>query len=112
MDVAQCLIETVEQSLHRVQDVALEMGYELAWGFGCHIGDVIYGNIGTSQRLDFTVMGPAVNLASRLESCCKEFNADAIFSASVQQHAPQLIRAGEKRLKGIDGLTQLWVLPT
>ncbi|MEE2755415.1 MAG: adenylate/guanylate cyclase domain-containing protein [Myxococcota bacterium] len=111
IDVARCLIETVEQSLHRVKDVALDMGYELACGFGCHIGEVIYGNIGTSQRLDFTVMGPAVNLASRLESCCKEFDADAIFSTSVKAHAPHLVKVGEKTLKGIEGSTPLWVLP-
>ena len=36
-----------------------------------HVGTVVYGNIGAAQRLDFTVIGPAVNLVSRLEAKAK-----------------------------------------
>ena len=42
----------------------------LAFGTGLHRGCITYGNIGTSKRLDFTVIGPAVNEASRIESLC------------------------------------------
>ena len=56
---------------------------ELSVGFGCHIGEVLYGNIGTKNRLDFTVMGPAVNLTSRLESMCKSLNAQLTVSPKV-----------------------------
>ena len=41
------------------------------YGLALHVGDVMYGNIGGSTRLDFTVIGPAVNLTSRIESMCK-----------------------------------------
>ena len=109
-EVARMLIGTVQAASQRVAAVAKETGHDLGVGFGCHIGEVIYGNVGTPERLDFTVMGPAVNLASRLESCCKQVGTHAVFSSVIQQVAPQL-SAGEHNLKGIDGSTSVWVLP-
>jgi adenylate cyclase len=48
---------------------------------GClHIGPVTYGNIGSSDRLDFTVVGPTVNLVSRLEALTKSTGNVAICS--------------------------------
>ena len=47
---------------------------------GLHIGDVFYGNIGSQDRLDFTVVGPAVNLTSRLERLCRTLGLDILIS--------------------------------
>ncbi|MGQ9366273.1 adenylate/guanylate cyclase domain-containing protein [Azospirillum sp. ST 5-10] len=52
-------------------------------GIALHLGDVMYGNIGAPSRLDFTVIGPAVNLVSRLESLCKRLERPVLASAAV-----------------------------
>lgn len=42
-------------------------GYQLAYGIGISVGEAIVGNVGTSQRLDYTAIGPSVNMARRLQ---------------------------------------------
>ena len=53
----------------------------LRCGIALHIGDVMYGNIGTATRLDFTVIGPAVNLLSRIEGLCDTLGRAVLTSA-------------------------------
>ncbi len=54
----------------------------LAYGIGVHVGDVMYGNIGSRQRLDFTVIGPAVNVTARLEALTKELGRPILLSGA------------------------------
>ena len=53
---------------------------EIQFGVGLNVGEVIYGNVGAPDRLDFTVMGPAVNRTARLESLTKELGCNILFS--------------------------------
>ena len=56
---------------------------------GClHIGPVTYGNIGSADRLDFTVVGPTVNLISRLEAVAKSMKQIAVCSREMAAFFP------------------------
>lgn len=53
---------------------------EIRFGVGLHFGHVVYGNVGAPGRLDFTVMGPAVNRTARMESLTKELGIPLVLS--------------------------------
>ena len=63
------------------QELAAEGMAPLRFGIGLHWGEVEFGNIGTRERLDFTVIGPAVNLASRLQDLTKILDTPILASA-------------------------------
>lgn len=67
-----------------------------------HIGTVIYGNIGAADRLDFTVIGPAVNLVSRIEAVAKKLNVPIIVSDDfARAYGEQLHPLGRHTLRGL-----------
>jgi len=77
----------------------------LRYGIGLHVGDVTYGNIGIPQRLQFTVIGPAANEASRMEGMTKELGEPVIVSATFAEHyRGALVAKGSYALKGVTGL--------
>jgi adenylate cyclase len=57
----------------------------LATGIGVNHGEVVYGNIGSQQRTELTVLGDGVNLAARLESATKQFHADILVGEDVER---------------------------
>ncbi len=87
-------------------------GKVVGFGLALHIGEVVYGNVGAPDRLDFTVVGPAVNRVSRVESLCRELGrvvlATEEFAAMVGN---ELVPVGTWPLKGIPGAHRLWSLP-
>jgi adenylate cyclase len=71
-------------------------------GITLHVGRVIYGNIGASNRLDFTVIGHAVNLVSRMQTLCRRFEKAMLFSAEfVQQSGVPALSMGRHELQGV-----------
>ena len=103
----QALSELNQQRAQRGQPV-------LAHGIGLHVGAVQFGNIGAERRLDFTVIGQAVNLASRIESLCGKLGRRTLASAEVAELAGLagggLERVGTFQLKGIAEAQQVYGL--
>ncbi|WP_337267699.1 adenylate/guanylate cyclase domain-containing protein [Oryzifoliimicrobium ureilyticus] len=84
----------------------------LDYGVGVHIGDVMYGNIGSRKRLDFTVIGPAVNIASRLETLTKQVKRPVLLSRAFVDMAgcEDIDRLGSFLLTGLDEPVEVFAL--
>jgi adenylate cyclase len=81
-------------------------------GIGLHTGAVMYGNIGAPSRLDFTVIGPAVNLVTRIEELCPVLRRPLLTSARFASPCgSKLISLGHHRLKGITAPQEIFAPP-
>src|SRR5258708_23666843 len=82
-------------------------------GIALHYGTVSYGNIGSGDRLDFTVIGPDVNLTSRIERLCRELGRHLIMSGVFVAHLQQpMFEIGHFDLRGFTHMQLLFGLPT
>ncbi|ATU95016.1 adenylate/guanylate cyclase domain-containing protein [Phyllobacterium zundukense] len=82
---------------------------------GVHIGEVFYGNIGSDTRLDFTVVGPAVNEVSRIASMCRSVDQDILISESFAAALPtelrsKLVCVGRFALRGVGRAQELFTI--
>jgi adenylate cyclase len=81
---------------------------------GLHIGEVFYGNIGSKERLDFTVVGPAVNEVSRIAAMCRSVDQpilmSAAFTASVAEERRAFASVGRFALRGVGKPQELFTL--
>ena len=84
----------------------------LHFGLALHLGDMLWGNVGTADRLDFTAIGPAVNLVSRLEGLCRPLGYTVLITGAVAaETAMPLIPLGEHHLRGIAAPCAVFALP-
>jgi class 3 adenylate cyclase len=84
----------------------------LPFGLALHLGTVMYGNIGAPDRLDFTAIGPAVNLTSRIEGLCRPLGCPVLISEAVASIASEpLTPVGRHTLRGIAQPVMLFTLP-
>jgi adenylate cyclase len=84
----------------------------LPFGLALHLGEMLWGNIGTANRLDFTAIGPAVNLVGRLEGLCRPLGRSVLVSGAVAAETTiPLIPLGEHLLRGIAAPCSVFTLP-
>ena len=85
---------------------------DLRFGTGLHRGDLTYGNIGTEKRLDFTVIGPAVNEVARIEALCKTLDKPILMSSAFAESlSGELVSLGHHTLRGVRPKQQIFTLP-
>ena len=81
---------------------------------GLHIGEVFYGNIGSKDRLDFTVVGPAVNEVSRIAALCRSVEqpllVSSTFASALGEARSRLVSVGRYALRGVGRAQDLFTL--
>lgn len=84
---------------------------QIRFGVGLNVGEVIYGNVGAPARLDFTVMGPAVNRTARLEGLTKTLGVPLLMSAEFVAHLDAAVRSlGAQPMKGVPVAQEVFAL--
>jgi len=80
---------------------------------GLHVGEVLYGNVGSTERLGFTVVGPAVNEVSRIAAMCRSAEQPMLVSAAfaeIGNNRARLVSVGRYALRGVGGAQELFTL--
>jgi adenylate cyclase len=105
-DAAEHALAAVDEGFERIARLNAERSsggrIEFRIGIGIHIGEIILGNVGAVDRLDFTAIGPAVNLACRLETLTKRLGRPLLVSRDFA-HAcrRKLVSLGFHPVKGL-----------
>lgn len=91
------------QALRQLNEARTKADQEtLDFGTALHVGNVTYGNIGSPARLDFTVIGETVNLASRIEGLCKTLGEPILCSDSISRGLERHMRSvGTHTISGL-----------
>jgi adenylate cyclase len=109
-------IEAARDAVHRVAAVnaarLARAERTIGFGIGLHLGEVLYGNIGTPQRLEFSVVGAAANEAARIEGMTKVLGKSVLISEAVARVARQpLVDLGSHALRGVSDPQRLFTMP-
>jgi class 3 adenylate cyclase len=97
---------------HLDQDRSRKGLSPLRFGAALHLGEIFWGNIGAADRLDFTAIGPAVNLVSRLEGLCRPLGKAILISGALAAETDTpLIPLGMHELRGIATPCAVFTLP-
>ncbi|HXO89835.1 MAG TPA: adenylate/guanylate cyclase domain-containing protein [Stellaceae bacterium] len=110
-EVCQRALAAARQVQINVAELAGSAMPGLRFGLALHIGDVLYGNIGSGNRLDFTCIGPAVNFAARLEKLTAQLRRAIVASEEFARHCPgEFAALGEFTLPGFSAVQSVFGL--
>lgn len=84
MDACEKAVACAEEMLARLERLNRELDTPISVGVGIHRGEVLAGIVGSPERLEFTVVGDAVNTAARIEELTRELDADILVSEAVR----------------------------
>ena len=112
--LAMAAVREADTRLEAVNAEREKAGQEaLDFGLGLHVGDVMFGNIGVSERLEFSVVGPAANEVARIESLTKTLGRRTLASAEFARCAPRGWESvGEHALEGVGEPLEVMALKT
>jgi class 3 adenylate cyclase/uncharacterized protein (DUF427 family) len=116
-DACTNAVSAVRQAYAQIEEVNAERRERgeppLEFGTGLHRGNITYGNIGTELRLDFTVIGPAVNEAARIEDLCKALGRPVLASSAFAACAGGGLESlGVHELRGVQSKQEIFTLAT
>ncbi len=102
-DRALSAVDAARAGMSHLDEARRQQGLPpLPFGVALHLGEILWGNIGAADRLDFTAIGPAVNLVSRLEGLCRPLGKVVLISgAFASATGASLIPLGTHALRGI-----------
>jgi adenylate cyclase len=110
-EVCKRALAAARQAQANVADLARSAMQGLRFGLALHIGDVLYGNIGSGNRLDFTCIGPAVNFAARIEKLTSQLGREILASGEFARHCRgEFTSLGEFALPGFSAAQQVFGL--
>ena len=101
-------IETLKRERSESGKIAMDLDIAL------HLGDVYWGNVGSAERLDFTIIGPAVNEAARIEALCAQYERDLLvsetFAKAASHSSERLVSIGRFALRGVRSAQSIYTL--
>jgi adenylate cyclase len=110
-EAATRAVDAAREALARMERFNASRQMPLRFGIGLHLGDVLYGNIGTRSRIEFTVIGAAANEAARIEALCKTLDVPLVVSEQVARHTRHAWRRlGAHALRGVEKPVELATL--
>ena len=107
LDAYNCCLDMRKTLIKLNKELETENLPQINFGIGLHTGNVLAGNIGSNSRMEYTVIGDTVNVASRIESLCKKYNCDLLLSETTVEKIKcignslhQLQSIGETEIRG------------